>query len=443
MTQHDRALRRVARTFVQSQAAADDVVQIARALPWRLACQRRLASGGFGRVAGCRQSPWPRCRGGICRSRSGRRSRSCAPWAWGARDRAPARPLAVDDLAGAAPQRRDARRRSRVPRDDRAVACGSARPASEAGEACARMRSCGGTCRIGSPASCSGRTGSRSGSGGAGGSVGVMAAGRIGAGRGRGARSRSLNRLRLDFPDDESMRISPRGDLPVALCAGPRRAAPRADRVPAHRAGAARAPGAHPRPRQDASSTDEIMISERPAEAADRAVPGHWEGDLILGLGSSAIGTLVERTTPVHDAAAPAADGRARRAARQERARARRAWRRGGPRRDRATRSRTLPEQLRRSLTWDQGAEMAQHAQLRIDTGLDGLLLRPAEPLAARHQREHQRAAAPVLPEGHRPHQAQRRRPRCRRRALNSRPRKTLGWRTPAEVLDEYLSTTA
>ena len=63
----------------------------------------------------------------------------------------------------------------------------------------------------------------------------------------------------------------------------------------------------------------------------------------------------------------------------------------------------TLPEQLRRSLTWDQGSEMAQHARLRIDTGLQAALPRPAQPLAARVEREHQRFAAPVLPEGDRP----------------------------------------
>ena len=158
------------------------------------------------------------------------------------------------------------------------------------------------------------------------------------------------------------------------------------------------------------------MISERPAEADDRAVPGHWEGDLIIGLDRSAIGTLVERTSRftmlLH---LPPMDGHGR-PADQERPGARR---RTAPRRS-ATRSpprsATLPEQLRRSLTWDQGAEMAQHAQLRIDTGLAGLLLRPAQPLAARHQREHQRAAAPVLPQGHRPRAPQRRRPRRRRR---------------------------
>ena len=112
------------------------------------------------------------------------------------------------------------------------------------------------------------------------------------------------------------------------------------------------------------------MISERPAEIADRAVPGHWEGDLILGLDSSAIGTLVERTTRftllLH---------LPRMAAYGEIARIK-----NGPAlaghgaeavRDAITRTITsLPEQIRQSLTWDQGAEMAQHADLRIATGL-------------------------------------------------------------------------
>ena len=121
------------------------------------------------------------------------------------------------------------------------------------------------------------------------------------------------------------------------------------------------------------------MISERPAEAADRAVPGHWEGDLIIGMNRSAIGTLVERTTRftmlLH---LPPMDGH------------------GGPRvkngpalagygaeavRDAITATiTTLPEQLRRSLTWDQGDEMAQHAQLRIDTGIAVYFCDPHSP---------------------------------------------------------------
>jgi hypothetical protein len=129
---------------------------------------------------------------------------------------------------------------------------------------------------------------------------------------------------------------------------------------------ALRVPRARTRGRGKKFVTPEIMISQRPAEAADRAVPGHWEGDLIVGLNSSAIGTLVERTTrftmllhlpPMKGHGTiprakngPALAGHGAEAVRDAIA---------------ATIT-TLPAQLRRSLTWDQGAEMASHARLRI-----------------------------------------------------------------------------
>jgi IS30 family transposase len=154
----------------------------------------------------------------------------------------------------------------------------------------------------------------------------------------------------------QSLYIQGRGALRRELTAGLRSG--RALRVPRAR-----------RRRGKSLVTGEILIGERPAEAADRAVPGHWEGDLSLGLGSSAIGTLVERssrfTMLLH---LPPLDGRDRPRIKN------------GPAltghgveavRDAVGAAiTTLPEQLRRSLTRDQGAEMAQHAQLRIDTGL-------------------------------------------------------------------------
>jgi len=143
-------------------------------------------------------------------------------------------------------------------------------------------------------------------------------------------------------------------------------------------------------------------------------VPGHWEGDLILGLSSSAIGTLVERTTRftmllplprmqghgqprMHNG--PALAGHGAQAVRDAIAFA----------------ITTLPQQLRCSLTWDQGAELAQHANCASRRGWR-CTSAIAQPLAARHQREHQRPAAPVLPQGHRPEPAHRRRPRRGRR---------------------------
>ena len=112
------------------------------------------------------------------------------------------------------------------------------------------------------------------------------------------------------------------------------------------------------------------MISERPPEVSDRAVPGHWEGDLILGLDSSAIGTLVERTTrftmllhlprmPEHGVGPPIKNGPPLAGHGAE-----------AVRDSIACSIISLPEQLRRSLTWDQGAEMSQHARLKTDTGL-------------------------------------------------------------------------
>jgi len=131
---------------------------------------------------------------------------------------------------------------------------------------------------------------------------------------------------------------------------------------------ALRVPRARTRSQGKGFASPDILISARPAEVADRAVPGHWEGDLILGLGSSAIGTLVERTThftlllhlprmSTHGADARAKNGPALAGHGAEAVR------------DAIARTITvLPEQRRLSRTWDQGAEMAQHARLRIDT---------------------------------------------------------------------------
>jgi IS30 family transposase len=141
-----------------------------------------------------------------------------------------------------------------------------------------------------------------------------------------------------------------------------------------------RVPRARTRGRGKSFIVPEVMISERPAEAADRAVPGRWEGDLMLGLDSSAIGTLVERTTRFtmllhlprmagHGVAARMKNGPAL------------AGHRAKAARDSISQTITnLPEQLRRSLTWDQGAEMSQRARLKIDTGLNGNFCDPHSP---------------------------------------------------------------
>src|SRR5829696_7704497 len=128
------------------------------------------------------------------------------------------------------------------------------------------------------------------------GSDAVTDAARPGAGPGPRSPEQIANRLPVDFSDDDSMRISHEAIYQALYVQG--RGALRRELTACLRTGRAlRVPRARTRGRDKAFVSPEIMISERPAEAADRAVPGHWEGDLILGLGSSAIGTLVERST--------------------------------------------------------------------------------------------------------------------------------------------------
>jgi len=185
--------------------------------------------------------------------------------------------------------------------------------------------------------------------------------------------------------------------------------------------------------------TPNILISERPAIVEDRAVPGHWEGDLILGLASSAIGTLVERTTrftmllhlpplPQHghqprDKHGPALAGHGAEAVREAIAKA----------------MGSLPAQLRRSLTWDQGAEMSQHAKLKLETGLEIYFCDPRSPWQRGTNENTNGLLRQYFPKGtnlsnHRASELQ-----AVALALNTRPRKTLEWRTPAEAFNELL----
>jgi len=227
-------------------------------------------------------------------------------------------------------------------------------------------------------------------------------------------------RLRLDYPDDEEMRISPetiyqslyvqsrgrlRKDLARYLRSGRSKRKPRRG------------------PTGQGHIKDMVSISERPAEVEDRAVPGHWEGDLIVGKqGRSFIGTLVERQTRFvlltelgNDCSTETVTQRI------------------------AEQIVRLPEQLRLSLTWDQGTEMADHIRFKVATGVQVYFCDPHSPwqrgsnentngllrqyfpkgtdLAARHQDELDRVAA----------------------QLNQRPRQTLGWHTPAEKMAQLL----
>jgi IS30 family transposase len=246
------------------------------------------------------------------------------------------------------------------------------------------------------------------------------------------------NRLRVDFPDDESMRVSHEAIYQALYVQG--RGALRRELTACLRTGRAlRVPRARTQGAGKNFVSPEVMISERPAEAADRAVPGHWEGDLILGLDSSAIGTLVERTTRFtmllylprmegHGSEPRAKNGPALAGHGAEAVR------------DAIAASiATLPEQLRRSLTWDQGAELAQHAQLRIDTGLPVYFCDPRSPWQRGTNENTNGLLRQYFPKGtdlskHSPDDLA-----AVAAALNGRPRKTLGWKTPAEALDQLL----
>jgi IS30 family transposase len=177
-------------------------------------------------------------------------------------------------------------------------------------------------------------------------------------------------RLPVDFPDDETMRISHEAIYQAPFVQS--RGALHRELTACLRTGRAlRIPRARTRGRGKTFISPEIMISERPAETVDRrAVPGHWEGDLILGLGSSAIGTLVERMTRftllLHLPRMTDHGHKAR-------------VKNGPPLAGHGAEAVcnaitqtiiTLPELLRRSWTWNQGAEMAQHTRLKIDAGI-------------------------------------------------------------------------
>jgi len=188
-------------------------------------------------------------------------------------------------------------------------------------------------------------------------------------------------RLPIDFPDDDSTRISHEAIYQALYVQG--RGALRRELTACLRTGRAlRVPAARTRGRGKHFIGPDVLTSQRSAEVADRAVPGHWEGDLILGLASSAIGTLVERTTRftilLH---LPRMDGHGQPTVKN-----------GPPlaghgaeavRDAIAAAITTLPQQLRRSLTWDQGTELAQHAKLRIETGLPVYFCDPTAPGSA------------------------------------------------------------
>ena len=233
-------------------------------------------------------------------------------------------------------------------------------------------------------------------------------------------------RLRRDFPDQPRMHVTHETIYQAIYVQG--RGALRRELAACLRTGRAiRTPRRTPDGRRTRPSriAGMVPISERPAEAADRAVPGHWEGDLIVGKDSgSVIGTLVERTTRfcllLH-----LPEGKNATAVAEEM----------------ITMIRRLPDQLRRSLTWDQGTEMAQHATITMATEMAIYFCDPHSPWQRGSNENTNGLLRQYFPKGtdlsvHTPADLAK-----VAAQLNSRPRKTLGWDTPAERLTVLLST--
>jgi IS30 family transposase len=247
------------------------------------------------------------------------------------------------------------------------------------------------------------------------------------------------NRLQVDFPDDESMRISHEAIYQALFIQG--RGALNRELVACLRTGRAlRIPRARSRRQERGHVTPDVVISQRPAEVEDRAVPGHWEGDLIIGTDRSAIGTLVERTTRftllLH---LPRMEGYGT----QERVKNGPALAGRGAEavRDAITKEITgLPEQLRRSLTWDRGTELAQHAQLRIDTGVRVYFADPHSPWQRGTNENTNGLLRQYFPKGTDLSRWDAEELAAVAFALNTRPRKTLGWKTPAEAFSDHLN---
>ena len=246
------------------------------------------------------------------------------------------------------------------------------------------------------------------------------------------------NRLKIDFPDDETMRISHEAIYQSLFIEG--RGALKGELVACLRTGRAlRAPRARTRNRPQGHVSADVVFSQRPAEAADRAVPGHWEGDLIIGTGRSAIGTIVERcsrtTLLVH---LPRLEGWAEKAPVKN----------GPPLGGygavamntalRASMS-TLPEQLRKTLTWDRGKELAGHAQFTLETGTKVFFADPHSPWQRPTNENTNGLLRQYFPKGTDLSRWSAGDLEAVAFALNNRPRKSLNWRTPAEVFQDQI----
>lgn len=246
------------------------------------------------------------------------------------------------------------------------------------------------------------------------------------------------NRITLDFPDDESMRISHEAIYQALYIQG--RGALNRELILCLRTGRAlRAPRARSRRKTWAHVTPEALLSERPAEAEDRAVPGHWEGDLIIGLERSAIGTVVERATRFTMLVHLPREAGYGVTPRTKNGPALAGYGAISMKNALTTTMSTLPSQLARSLTWDRGKEMSAHVQFKVDTGIPVFFADPHSPWQRGTNENTNGLLRQYFPKGTDLSRWSAEEIEAVAHALNTRPRKTLGWKTPAEAFDEHL----
>ncbi len=227
--------------------------------------------------------------------------------------------------------------------------------------------------------------------------------------------------LKRTYPDNQEMQVSHETIYLSLFIQG--KGALRRELTDCLRTGRAyRRPKTKRAPSGKGKIVDPVMISERPAEVEDRAVPGHWEGDLLMGKRQTAIGTLVERHTRyVMLFGLP--DGNTAEAVR-----------------DALTETvQRLPEHLWQSLTWDQGKEMAQHAQFSVDTGVDVYFCDPKSPWQRGSNENTNGLLRQYFPKGTDMSLLTQTDLDDAAHSLNGRPRQTLGWMSPSEKLAEVL----
>ena len=231
-------------------------------------------------------------------------------------------------------------------------------------------------------------------------------------------------RLVLDYPDDLEMRVSHETIYQSLFVQG--RGALRQELTRCLRTGRAQR-----RPLGRATGAGQlqhmVLISERPADVEDRAVPGHWEGDLILGKrAQSAIGTLVERQTRFVMLVNLSA-GRLAEHVKDAL----------------ADTIRALPDHLRRSLTWDRGKEMGEHVRFTLDTGVQVYFCDPRSPWQRATNENSNGLLRQYFPKGTDLSGYNQARLDEIAAELNGRPRQTLGWRTPSEAFARAVAMTA